>query len=183
MQWRNTEQVYGGLSIALHWGMLALLIAVVGLMELKGIFPKGSASRAAMKAWHYSLGILVLVLTIPRLAALLCGPAPRIVPSPPGWQLGAANMVKLGLYALMVGMPLVGWALLNAGGDSLNFFGWQLPALVSADEALAENLEEIHEAGASAGYVLVGLHVAGALFHHYFLRDNTLRRMFPRRHQ
>ena len=31
------------------------------------------------------------------------------------------------------------------------------------------------------GYFLIGLHAAAALFHHYFIHDNTLRRMLPSR--
>jgi cytochrome b561 len=31
------------------------------------------------------------------------------------------------------------------------------------------------------GYWLIGLHAAAALFHHYIVRDNTLRRMLPLR--
>lgn len=46
---------------------------------------------------------------------------------------------------------------------------------------VAEWAEEIHEAGGTVGYVLVGLHAAAALFHHYVMRDNTLRRMLPGR--
>ncbi len=52
-------------------------------------------------------------------------------------------------------------------------------APVGADKALAESLEEIHEAGASMAYVLLGLHVAAALYQHDVLRDNALRRMLP----
>jgi cytochrome b561 len=33
---------------------------------------------------------------------------------------------------------------------------------------------------ATVAYVLVGLHAAAALYHHYFLRDDTLRRMLPK---
>jgi cytochrome b561 len=41
------------------------------------------------------------------------------------------------------------------------------------------NLEEIHETIGTIGYYLVGLHAAAALFHHYFMRDDTLRRILP----
>jgi cytochrome b561 len=181
MAWSSAQDRYNSWSIALHWGMLVLLVAVVALMELRGVFPKGSSPREAMKAAHYMFGLLVLGLAVVRIGALLAGPAPPIVPTPPAWQRRLASLVKLGLYAVMLGMPLVGWAALSAGGDPVPFFGLQLPALVPADKALAESLEEIHEAGASLAYVLVGLHVAAALFHHYVVGDNTLRRMWPRR--
>jgi cytochrome b561 len=180
MGWRNTGSSYGSVAIALHWLMLVLLVGVVALMELRGYFPKGSVPRQAMKHWHYVFGLVVLVLAVVRMANRLAGPSPAIVPVPPGWQRALARLVALGLYALMLGMPIVGWMLLSANGDPIPFFGWQLVPLVGVDAGLAEVLEEVHEAGAQLAYVLVGLHVAAALFHHYGMRDNTLRRMLPR---
>ena len=38
-----------------------------------------------------------------------------------------------------------------------------------------------HEGNHDPCHVLIGLHAAAALYHHYILRDNTLRRMLPRR--
>lgn len=78
---------------------------------------------------------------------------------------------------LMAGMPLLGWQLLSLKGQIVPFIGLQLPALASENKAAASVIKDIHEAGATAGYVLVGLYAGTALFHHYFLRDNTLRRM------
>jgi cytochrome b561 len=67
--------------------------------------------------------------------------------------------------------------MLSAEGEAIPFFGVQLPALVSANEAFAERTKEVHEALATIGYFLIGLHAIAALFHHYVRRDNTLRRM------
>jgi cytochrome b561 len=180
MNQRSAQHRFGTLTIALHWIMLALLIAVVAFMELRGIFPKGSSARAAMKAGHYMSGMLVLLFVVLRLGARLVGPTPAIVPAPPAWQRVAATLVMFGLYALMLGMPLIGWGLQSANGEPVPFFGWQLPALIGPDKALADVLEEVHELGATVAYVLVGLHVAAALYHHYVVRDNTLRRILPR---
>jgi len=48
------------------------------------------------------------------------------------------------------------------------------PRSGQAIQALAEWL-------GSAGYWLIGLHAAAGLFHHYWVRDNTLVRMLPKR--
>ena len=77
----------------------------------------------------------------------------------------------------MIGMPIGGWLILSAEGDPVPFFGLELPALVSPDKALAEQIEEIHETVGTIGYWLIGLHALAALYHHYVKRDNTLRRM------
>jgi superoxide oxidase len=106
---------------------------------------------------------------------------PPIVPAAPKWQSVAALIVEFSLYALMVVLPILGWLTLSAEGDPIPFFGLQLPALVGADKPLAERTEELHVSLATAGYFLIGLHAAAALFHHYVQRDNTLKRMLPSR--
>lgn len=182
MNWRNSTERYGALSIGLHWLMLVLVAAVYACIELHETFPKGSDLREALKTWHFMLGLSVFALVWLRLAARLLGPAPRIEPDPPRWQTSLARLVHLGLYAFMIGMPLAGWLMLSAEGKPVPFFGLQLPALIGESKPLAELIEEIHEAGGTVGYVLIGLHAAAALFHHYVARDNTLRRMLPTRH-
>ena len=177
----SPTQRYGFLSIGMHWLMLVLLAAVYACINLSDLFPKGSETRDALKAWHYTLGLSVLVLVWLRLAARLAGRVPPIEPPPPEWQRKSAAIVHAALYVLMIGMPLVGWLILSARGRQVPFFGLQLPALAGESRSLARLLREIHEVAGNAGYFLVGVHAAAALFHHYVVRDNTLRRMLPGR--
>jgi cytochrome b561 len=172
---------YGTLSIGLHWLMLLLLVAVYACMELREFFPKGSEPRELMKTWHFMLGLSVLALALLRLLVNITRSAPAIVPEPPRWQQLSARLMHLALYALMLGTPLLGWLLLSAAGKPIPFFGLHLPALIAQSKDTAEFIKEIHETVASAGYVLIGLHAAAALYHHYVVRDNTLQRMLPGR--
>ncbi|WP_426191507.1 cytochrome b [Massilia sp. DWR3-1-1] len=180
MKWRNSTTHYGALPAALHWLMLLLLVAVFASMELRGYFPKGSVTREAMKSWHYTLGLSVLGLALLRLAVSFTAKAPAIAPPPARTVLVTARLMKIALYGFMLGMPLLGWAIRSAAGADIVFFGLRLPPLIGASESLAHLLKELHEAGATIGYVLIGLHAAAALYHHYVVRDDTLRRMLPR---
>lgn len=168
---------YGKISIVLHWLTLALLVAVYACIELRGLYPKGSEPREAMKALHFMLGLTVFIVVWVRLAARLLGTTPAIVPPVPAWQRAVAVIVEFALYAFMIAMPLLGWLILSAEGDAIPFFGLELPALTAPDKLFAERVEEIHETLGTVGYYLIGLHAAAALFHHYVQRDNTLRRM------
>ncbi|MES2280067.1 MAG: cytochrome b [Pseudomonadota bacterium] len=179
MSLHNTSGRYSALTISLHWLMLFLLAAVYACMELSGNFPKGSDMRVSLKTWHYMLGLSVFVLVWIRLAVKLTGKVPPIAPQPPLWQERASGLVQLALYVLMIGLPLVGWFLLSAKGQAIPFFGLQLPALMAENRDSAGWIKEIHEIGATAGYFLVGMHAIASLYHHYLLRDNTLRRMLP----
>jgi cytochrome b561 len=168
---------YGTLTITLHWLMLVLLAAVYACMELREIWPRGSDPRELIKTWHYMLGLSVFALVWVRIVARLAGTTPPIVPPIPAWQHWGAQATHGLLYLLMIALPLAGWTILSAEGEPVPFFGLTLPPLTGANEALAEQVEELHETGGTLGYWLIGLHAVAALFHHYVRRDNTLRRM------
>jgi cytochrome b561 len=176
----NASGRYSTASIALHWLMLLLFVAVYATIELREVFPKGSGPREALKAWHFMLGLSVFVLVWIRIAARLLWPSPAPLDEP-AWRSLAATAAHLALYALMIGMPLAGWIILSAEGDPVPFFGLALPALTGPDAALAERVEELHELGGTIGYWLIGLHAAASLFHHYVLRDRLMDRMRPGR--
>lgn len=177
--WRNSAESYGSLSIALHWLMLLLIAAVYACIELRELFPKGSDPREALKMWHFMLGLSVFVLVWLRLAVHFSGPVPRTEPEPSRWVKLSARLMHVALYVLMIGLPLGGWLILSASGKPVPFFGLQLPALVGESKDLADLFKEIHETGGTVGYFLIGLHAAAALYHHFFVRDDTLRRILP----
>lgn len=169
-------QSFSGLSIALHWLMLALLAAVYACIELRELYPRGSDIREGLKTWHFMLGLSVFVLVWVRVAARALSPRR---PAPRTWAGAFAIAVHLALYALMIAMPLMGWTALSAERDAIPFFGLTLPPLVAPSEGLAGRVEDLHASLGVAGYWLIGLHAAASLFHHYVLRDGTLRRMLP----
>lgn len=174
-----TPARYSRLSIALHWLMLLLIAATYACIELREFFPRGSALREGLKTWHFMLGLSILLLVVLRIGARLLASVPPITPPPAAWQRWAATAVHLALYALMLGMPIVGWLILSAEGKPVPFFGLELPALVGKSHGLAETLEEAHETVGKIGYFLIGAHALAALFHHYIVRDDTMRRMLP----
>ncbi len=159
--------------------MLALIVAVYACIELREFYPRGSAIREALKAWHYQLGLAVFALVWLRLLARLTGRSPPIVPAPPRWQLRVAHVVEFAIYLFMIVMPVLGWLSLNADGKALSFFGLGLPGLIGVDKGLASQLEDVHGLIGNVGYALIGIHALAALIHHYVQRDNSLRRMLP----
>ena len=181
MSWNSTRAGYGWMPIAIHWLMLLLIVAVYATQDLQFIFPKKSAPREAMATWHYMLGLSVFFLVWLRLLVRSAGADPAIEPALPAWQALLARAMHWALYALMIGMPVLGWLTLSAKGTPVPFFGAELPALIGKSEGLAKLLKEIHETSATVGYFLVGLHAAAALYHHYVRRDNTLKLMLPGR--
>jgi len=179
MDLTNTPDRYGKLSVAMHWLMFLLLVAVYACIELRELYPKGSDMRNDLKTWHFMLGLTVFALVWLRLALRLFQLTPAITPQPAPWQNVLAKLVHLALYVFMIGMPVLGWLILSGEGKTIPFYGMELPALIAKNKELAENVEDIHKTIAEVGYYLVGLHTLAALYHHYLVKDNTLRRMLP----
>jgi len=173
---------YNSTAIALHWLVLALIVAVYACMLLRENFPKGSDIREGLKTWHYMLGLSVLATALVRVGLrVFVWKTPPITPPPPQWQMWLAGAAHVALYGLMILMPIAGWLILSAEGEPIPFWGLELPALVAPSKQLAEQIQELHETVATVGYFLIGLHAAAALFHHYVVRDNTVVRMLPGR--
>lgn len=174
----NTDTRWGAISQLLHWLMFLLILGAWFAIETRGEFPKGSAARSEWMLLHKSLGVSVFFLVWLRIGARLA----QVTPKEAGAGSAAllARLVGVGLYALMILLPLSGILMSNFAGKPVAWFGVvELPALVGVNEEIAESLEEVHEAGFALLLILLALHVAGALKHHFVAGNDTLRRMLP----
>ncbi len=173
---------YPDSAILLHWLVLLLVVAAYACILLRTNFERGSDIREGLKAWHFTLGLSVLAATFLRIGLrVLVWKTPPITPPPPRMLHLLSIAAHLAIYAWLIAMPIAGWAVLSAEGDPIPFWGLNLPPLTSPDKALADQVKELHETSGTIGYFLLGLHAAAALFHHYFMKDDTLRRMLPSR--
>ena len=175
-----SAQRYSTASIAMHWLMVLVFIGLYAAINLTEIFPEGEAG-AAGRQWamdtHFFLGLLVFALVWLRLLFRLRGITPPIVHTPPVWHEKLAKLAHVALYAMMVLMPLAGLAVVNGHGHPDSLFGVALPALLTDNESWGHTAMRLHELGGNVGYFLIGAHAVAALFHHYMVKDNTLRRM------
>lgn len=182
MSWKNTHERYGSVSITMHWLMVILLAGVYACIELSKLFPAGSGTREVLMAWHFALGLGIVVLVVLRLMAnFFTGAPPPIEPPLPPRHQNFAWASQIALLIFLLVMPLLGWVMLDARGVQVSFLGLRLPTLAGTDMQFAEQLREAHRNFGIFGYYLVALHAAAALVHHYMLRDNTLLRILPER--
>jgi cytochrome b561 len=179
MAWRNTEEAYGSVAKFLHWSIVLLLIPQYFLAEAAEEAADGSLGQASLFGWHKSIGLLVLLLAVARIAWKMLNrphPAPldKVV-----WQRRAAAAGHGLLYLLILLQPLSGWLMASAAGAPVAMFGLPFPALLGANHDLHEALEEVHELLFDVLLVVALVHVAAALYHHFVLKDGVLRRMLP----
>ena len=180
MDLKNTRARWGGVSQALHWIVVALVLAMAWIGLTMGDLPNGP-DKVRTFALHKSIGLTILALVVLRIGWRLHAGAPDPVAGTPRWQERIAALTHIALYVLLLAMPLSGWLLNSAAGFPLQWFGlFNLPALAGRDHDLHELAERVHEWLFWALATLALAHAAAAFHHHLFLRDATLARMLPR---
>lgn len=168
---------YSGHSRLLHWLMAGLVVLAYVFIEGRGWFPKGSALKTFFIQGHFWVGLLVLALVLPRLLARLRTQPPAVVPAlKPAVNL-LSKVTHYGLYAFLLVQPLMGLlvVLLERGGIPLGSLTIASP--FALDKHLAHSIEDIHVLVGTAFYYVIGLHIVAAFWHHFYVRDNVLKRM------
>jgi len=164
----------------MHW-LTALCLAVAAALILTRDEVDGRSARMWLLEGHRHFGLFVLLLFLARVAfRFRVGKLPSEGNASALIRL-AAGTTHMALYLLLLVQPLLGWALSNAEGKPVHFFGITLPALVASDDDLADNLTVWHQDVAWVLLALITLHIGAALWHHFVLRDRTLRMMLPGR--
>jgi cytochrome b561 len=176
----DTPPRHSAKRVLLHWlTVLCLLLAAALILARDQV--AGRALRVWLLEGHRNVGLCVLALFFARVA-LRFRPR-RLIPADRSPRLlrWLAKLNHLALYALLLAQPLLGWALSDAQGKPVHLLGAKLPALVRADEDLADALQGWHQCAAWLLLGLILLHVGAALWHHFVMRDGVLRRMLPPR--
>ena len=179
---------YSSVAIVLHWTIalaIVLQIILAGRME-----PPPTPESFAVTQLHKSIGITILLLSLVRLAWRFMNPPPPEPATLATWERRLAQVTHVGFYVVMIAMPLTGWLMVSASRIQVPtlLYGvvpWpDLPGLAGLAPASKHLWHEIGETGhgliAKVIYVLLALHVAGALKHQLFSRDEpVLGRMAP----
>lgn len=166
-------------AIWFHWIIAALIAVNLAIGLLHESLLDGVAGAIPL---HKSIGLSVLALTLARIGWRLTHRPPRLPVELPAWERAAARASHVAFYALLLLLPLSGWAMGSAGREArypTRWFGlFDVPHLpVSAQTAALG--DGAHTVLGYAMAVLVVLHVAAALRHHFVLRNAVLGRMLP----
>lgn len=162
----------------LHWLMAACIIAMlfIGVGMVSTIKPK----YLPLVSTHKTLGVVLLVLVLIRLALRLYYGAPPLPADLPGPMKLAAKLSHLALYGLMIVMPLLGLSMLwTADYPVVLYGGIQIPALLPQSDGLHTLLWNAHFYLGFAFFALVLLHLAAALFHALIRRDGVFETISP----
>ena len=179
---------YTSIAVALHW-LIALSILFQIMLGWRMDDNARSASTYLVFQLHKSIGITILLLSLARLGWRLANPPPPLPAHLKPWEKGLAQLTHIGFYLIMIGLPITGWIMVSASKTNIptllyGVIPWpHIPGIAELAPAAKHGWRSIGEAGhgllAKLTYLLLALHVAGALKHQLVDRDSTLARMIP----
>lgn len=174
------RESYDYVHQAFHWSMSTFILAAVALGLWSSFLAPGTPLRLGLMAVHKSFGFMAAALILPRIGYRLIsnGPAPHGAAGRLTHM--AAQSAHVLMYALMLFMPITGYVYSAAGGYPLSWFGLLLiPRILEQNHAVALAGKWLHDQGALFVYAVIILHISAVAWHHFFRRDDVLKRMLP----
>jgi cytochrome b561 len=172
---RTTEPTYDGVTVALHWLLAALVLALwlIGTF-LEDLVPKG-ALRFGVWSAHFDLGFLFTGVII-ALLAWRHTRGRQLPVEDPGPLHVLAKTTHAALYLLLFVIAGLGIANALVRGVSL---GGPLALPKLGDPEWRRPLTHWHGLAANLLMAVALFHAVAALVHHYFWHDGILRRILP----
>ncbi len=163
-------------TVALHW-TLALLITGMAAVGWYMMAIEDTPGSSWYFDQHKSVGLVVALLVVLRLAWRL-GPGSKApAPASPTWQDKLAKAVQGLLYGVMVLIPIAGFLGASYSKSGVAWFGLPTPRWALPDHDQAEWFFGLHSVLVWVLVAGLALHVLGALKHRFIDRDSVLQRM------
>ena len=196
----NTGESWGGLSKTFHWlFVLAIAIEVPAGFLMARTYGMGlrhadvKPLHDAMSQLHHTLGFVLFALVLARLGWRVQHPTPVLPASLTTYHRWLARLTQAALYALLLIIPLSGWAAVTSLADSTEYgktaiwlFGTDsfahMPFITPKpfnDPTGYRFFGGLHITLLLIGGGLLTLHVIGALWHHFARKDRVLIAMLP----
>lgn len=162
-------------SKLIHWLSALVIIGLLVVGMVMEEMPRGPEKWQLLDL-HKSFGLIALVLMLIRIPLRMNNPVAAL-PGTSRADVIKAKAVQGLLYLCLLIMPLSGIFLSQTGGHTVALFGAELPLLFAENHDLHEAGEALHGITAWALMILLLAHIGAALFHHFKLKDDTLKRM------
>ena len=169
---------YGRTAKALHWLVFALVAVQFVVAIAMPNIGRGTKPGTLINL-HMSLGFTILAVILVRWLWRIGHPVPLVTTDVPEGEAKVAGMTHKLLYALLVVNPFLGWANASARDWDIVMFGQSMPHLVAAQSRIGRLAGDVHVYLGWSLLMLIGLHVAAALYHHFGRHDRVLQRMLP----
>lgn len=173
------ERKYSIPARLIHWVMAAgfAFMWLCGF-TMQNLVTEDSPFQEFLIDLHISVGVTMLALLVARILVRLWWRPPVLPYSIRGWERTLAPVAHVGLYLLPAAVITLGWAETNVGGNTVHWFGFELPQVFSAaGEILEARIATMHMSLAYFFLAVALLHVAAALKHRWIDGHDVIRRM------
>jgi cytochrome b561 len=168
---------YDGIARTLHW-LIVLLIVVQFMLGWTMPDIHRDTMPDGLIAWHLKVGVTIIAVMVIRIAWRISHPSPPA--DVPRTLAVLSRATHILLYAALIGAPVLGWINASSRGWAVALPGGvPLPALSAKGASFGHAMGDVHSVLAWVLLVLIGLHIAAALFHQLVLKDNVMHRMVP----
>jgi cytochrome b561 len=175
---KTTRKRFAAPQRFLHWLMAICILSMLFIGV--GMVSTITTKYLTLVQIHKPLGIAILILVLIRLTLRIIYGAPELPADLPEPLRLAAISSQYIFYLLMIGMPLIGWAMLSAAEYPVVLFGSvHLPSIVPVSPGLHTLLWRAHHYLAFAFFGVILAHIAGILFHKLVRNDGIFETMAP----
>lgn len=189
---RNTVTSYGSVAKWLHWlTALMILVAYLLVLYLEYVLLGEGPYRTIFVKLHKAVGASVLLFFVLRLWWRCINPHPHMPASMPNWQIYSSQATHFALYALLAIMPISGYL---GNGSGVDFWIFSIPGFAKTTigiwtmDLMGITFEQwevpfdyfhYNIAGPFLFWMIIAVHAAAAIYHHYVEKDDVLKRMLP----
>jgi cytochrome b561 len=181
---------YNAVAMIIHWLTAVTVIGLLVVGNIMADLPNTDPDKLQLFNWHKSFGVSVLLLTVIRLAWRVTHRPPALPDHMPGWEKRVAHATHWVFYLLLLGVPLLGWAMVSSSPRNIptflfDTFEWpHIPMLADMDlekkKVMRELFENLHATAAYTMAALIVLHIGAALRHQFMIKDKIIQRMLPK---
>ena len=173
---------YSDVAVALHWITVVVVLTQIVLGFAFAEFMGKGPAKAQVFAWHKTLGALILILALIRLAYRLANPPPPFPPELQRWRRIAAVWNHRAFYFLLIVLPLTGLIAVSGmspSGHTRLIGGLSVPIIPGIGRSTGETFGGVHGVLVYVTIALLVLHVAAAISQQFFEHDRAAGRMPP----
>lgn len=176
VQWRNTAERYGIVTIVLHWLGAASVLAMLGSAAAILLAPTDGDEGARIQL-HASIGMVIYAVIVVRVLWHAIETRPVLL-SGSKKEKTAARLMHRTLLLLLLLQLMSGPVNVWSGGWPVSAFGlFTIPSPFDGPQSWHDAMGQFHSLTGYALALLVLLHIAAAIRHQFHHRDGTLRRM------
>ncbi|QYN44556.1 MULTISPECIES: cytochrome b [unclassified Gilliamella] len=166
-QYRSQQKI-------IHWLSAVVVILAFLIIMFKIILSQFLGGMPNIYLLHKSIGVLVFILTIWRIKVIIQYGIPDVLDKHQRLQRILSKSTQGFIYIFLLIVPLSGYLM---SSRPLNFFGMISIPAINVPNEFYQFFHTTHLVSSYLLAILIMLHVIGALYHYFWVKDKVLQSM------